>query len=131
VAWGLAPDAAQIVDGSGLSRHDLITPQALAVLLKREHAATPVSPLMSALPIAGVDGSLAGRMKGTRAANNLRAKTGTMSNVRSLAGYVKTRDGEQLAVVIIVNNYEGSGWKPPRRSTGWPCGWPTSLAGRT
>ena len=64
---------------------------------------------MSALPIAGVDGSLAMRMKGTRAANNLRAKTGTMSNVRSLAGYVKTRDGEQLAVVIIVNNYEGSG----------------------
>jgi len=108
-AWGLAADAEQIVDGSGLSRHDLITPQALAVLLKREHAAAPASPLMSALPIAGVDGSLAMRMKGTRAANNLRAKTGTMSNVRSLAGYVKTRDGEQLAVVIIVNNYEGSG----------------------
>ncbi len=109
VAWGLAPDAAQIVDGSGLSRHDLITAQALSVLLKREHAATPASPLISALPIAGVDGSLAMRMKGTRAANNLRAKTGTMSNVRSLAGYLKTRDGEQLAVVIIVNNYEGGG----------------------
>ena len=108
-AWGLAADSEQIVDGSGLSRHDLITPQALAVLLKREHAATPASPLVSALPIAGVDGSLASRMKGTRAANNLRAKTGTMSNVRSLAGYVKTRDGEQLAVVIIVNNYEGGG----------------------
>jgi len=107
-AWGLAADAEQIVDGSGLSRHDLITPQALAVLLKREHE-LPASPLVSALPIAGVDGSLAARLKGTRAANNLRAKTGTMSNVRSLAGYVKTRDGEQLAVVIMVNNYEGSG----------------------
>ena len=114
VAWGLASDAAQIVDGSGLSRHDFIAPQALAALLKRAYDPAVASPLMSALPIAGVDGSLAARLKGTRAANNLRAKTGTMSNVRSLAGYLKTRDGEQLAVVIIVNNYEGSGVEATR-----------------
>jgi len=59
--------------------------------------------------LAWVDGSLAARMKNTKAHGNLRAKTGTMSNIRSLAGYVTTSDGEHLAVVVIVNNYEGTG----------------------
>ena len=48
-------------------------------------------------------------MKGTPAENNVRAKTGTMSNIRSLAGYVTTRDGERLAFVAMVNNFEGPG----------------------
>ena len=48
-------------------------------------------------------------MRGTAAEGNLRAKTGTMSNVRSLAGYVRTRDGERLAFAIMVNNFEGTG----------------------
>jgi D-alanyl-D-alanine carboxypeptidase/D-alanyl-D-alanine-endopeptidase (penicillin-binding protein 4) len=67
------------------------------------------SPWMTALPVAGVDGTLAGRMKGTPGENTVRAKTGTMSNVRSLAGYVTTRDGEPLAFVALVNNFEGTG----------------------
>jgi D-alanyl-D-alanine carboxypeptidase/D-alanyl-D-alanine-endopeptidase (penicillin-binding protein 4) len=108
-AWGIADDAQQIVDGSGLSRHDLIAPQALARVLQRMHDPTGTSPFVAALPIAGVDGSLANRLKGTSAEGNLRAKTGTMSNVRSLAGYLTTRDGEHLAVVVMANNYEGSG----------------------
>jgi D-alanyl-D-alanine carboxypeptidase/D-alanyl-D-alanine-endopeptidase (penicillin-binding protein 4) len=48
-------------------------------------------------------------MKGTPAAGNVRAKTGTMSNIRSLAGYAKTRDGETLAFVAMINNFEGTG----------------------
>ena len=64
---------------------------------------------MTGLPIAGIDGSLAGRMKGTAAGANVRAKTGTMSNIRSLAGYATTRDGERLAFVILINNFEGIG----------------------
>jgi len=64
---------------------------------------------VTALPLAGVDGTLSERMKSTPAAGNVRAKTGTMSNIRSLAGYVKTRDGETLAFAAIVNNFEGSG----------------------
>ena len=65
--------------------------------------------IWDALPIAGVDGSLSTRMKGTPAENNVRAKTGTMSNIRTLAGYVTTRDSEHLAFVVLINNFEGTG----------------------
>jgi D-alanyl-D-alanine carboxypeptidase len=64
---------------------------------------------MMSLPIAGRDGTLAGRMKGTLAEGNARAKTGTMSNIRALAGYVRTQDGETLAFAIMEDNFEGSG----------------------
>jgi len=108
-AWGIPKDGEHLVDGSGLSRRDLIAPETLFVLLKRAFEPAGTSPFVSGLPLAGVDGSLAARMKGTAAERNLRAKTGTMSNIRSLAGYVTTRDGEHLALVIMVNNYEGDG----------------------
>ena len=108
-AWGIPKDGEHLVDGSGLSRRDLIAPETLFVLLKRAFEPAGTSPFVSGLPLAGVDGSLAARMKGTAAERNLRAKTGTMSNIRSLAGYVTTRDGEHLALVIMVNNYEGEG----------------------
>ena len=64
---------------------------------------------MDAMPIAGRDGTLADRMRGTAAENNVRAKTGTMSNIRTLAGYVRTRDDEPLAFAIMVDNFEGAG----------------------
>ena len=108
-AWGVSKDAEHLVDGSGLSRRDLIAPESLYALLKKMFEPAGTSPFISGLPLAGVDGSLASRMKGTPAENNLRAKTGTMSNIRSLAGYLTTRDGEHLAIVVIVNNYEGTG----------------------
>ena len=59
----------------------------------------------AALPIAGVDGTLRNRMKGTPAENNLRAKTGSLSSAASLGGYVTTAAGEKLAFAVIVNNY--------------------------
>jgi D-alanyl-D-alanine carboxypeptidase/D-alanyl-D-alanine-endopeptidase (penicillin-binding protein 4) len=108
-AWGIPRDSEQLVDGSGLSRRDTISAEALLTILRRMYVATGTSPFMTGLPVAGVDGSLAARMKGTPADGNLRAKTGTMSNIRSLAGYVTTREGEHLAVVIMVNNFEGTG----------------------
>jgi serine-type D-Ala-D-Ala carboxypeptidase/endopeptidase (penicillin-binding protein 4) len=108
-AWGVPKDGEHLVDGSGLSRRDLIAAEALYLLLKKAHDPAGTSPFVAGLPIAGVDGSLASRMKRTAAEGNLRAKTGTMSNIRSLAGYVSTRDGERLALVILVNNYEGAG----------------------
>jgi D-alanyl-D-alanine carboxypeptidase/D-alanyl-D-alanine-endopeptidase (penicillin-binding protein 4) len=108
-AWGVPRDSYQLVDGSGLSRRSTVTPDTLLAVLQRMHDPSGASPFVSGLPIAGVDGSLASRMKGTPAENNLRAKTGTMSNVRTLAGYVTTRDGERVALVIMINNFEGIG----------------------
>ena len=109
LSWGVAADGFQLVDGSGLSRRDVLAPETLLAVLVRMYDAAGTSPWMTGLPIAGIDGTLAARMKGTPGENNVRAKTGTMSNVRSLAGYAKTRDGETLAFVAIVNNFEGTG----------------------
>jgi D-alanyl-D-alanine carboxypeptidase/D-alanyl-D-alanine-endopeptidase (penicillin-binding protein 4) len=107
--WGIPSSAYQLVDGSGLSRRNVIAPDALIAVLTRMHDPSAMSPWMLALPLAGVDGSLAARMKGTPAEGTVRAKTGTMSNVRALAGYAITRDGEHLAFAAIVNNFEGTG----------------------
>jgi len=109
LSWGISTDGFQIVDGSGLSRRDVLSPEALLTVLMRMYDPAGVSPWMRALPVAGVDGTLSARMKGTPGENNVRAKTGTMSNVRSLAGYVTTRDGEPLAFTCIINNFEGTG----------------------
>src|SRR4029077_9126611 len=99
----------QLVDGSGLSRRDVVTAETLVAVLQRMYDPANASPWMTALPVAGVDGSLETRMRGTAAEGNVRAKTGTMSNVRSLAGYATTRDGERLPFVLMVNNFEGTG----------------------
>jgi D-alanyl-D-alanine carboxypeptidase/D-alanyl-D-alanine-endopeptidase (penicillin-binding protein 4) len=107
-SWGIPPGGEQLVDGSGLSRRDVVAPATLVTVLERMHDRDVTSPWMSALPVAGVDGSLQSRMRGTPAAGNVRAKTGTMSNVRSLSGYVTTADGERLAFAIILNNFEGT-----------------------
>ena len=105
-AWGIAPGDVQMTDGSGLSRYNLVTADALVAILSRVHHNERLrQPFEHALPIAGVDGTLAGRMKGTRAMANARGKTGSFSNARALAGYVTTADGESLAFSIIANNY--------------------------
>ena len=109
LAWGIPADGFQIVDGSGLSRRDVVSAQTLLTVLVRMYDPAGASPWMRSLPVAGIDGTLAARMKGTPGENNVHAKTGTMSNVRSLAGYVASRDGEALVFVAIVNNFEGSG----------------------
>lgn len=108
-AWGIPRDGWQLIDGSGLSRRNVVAADVLAEVLHRMYDASWTSPWMTGLPIAGRDGTLSGRMKGTAAENNVRAKTGTMTNIRSLAGYVRTRDGETLAFVILLNNFEGTG----------------------
>ena len=108
-AWGVPASSQQLVDGSGLSRRDTVSAEAVLVILQRMHDPSSTSPFLTALPVAGVDGTLSGRMRNTPAAGNVRAKTGTMSNIRSMAGYARTRDGEALAFVVMVNNFEGPG----------------------
>jgi serine-type D-Ala-D-Ala carboxypeptidase/endopeptidase (penicillin-binding protein 4) len=102
---GIAPTASLIEEGSGLSRRNLATPHAMARLLVFL-AGQPYGPrLVQALPIAGVDGTLQWRMRNTAAENNVHAKTGSMSFVHCLAGYVTNGDGERLAFAIMLNNY--------------------------
>jgi D-alanyl-D-alanine carboxypeptidase/D-alanyl-D-alanine-endopeptidase (penicillin-binding protein 4) len=94
-----------MADGSGLSRHDYITANATLQLLTYMSTHRYASVFRDALPIAGVDGTLKTRMRGTPAAGNLRAKTGTINGVASLSGYVTTAAGEHLVFSIILNNY--------------------------
>lgn len=92
-------------DGSGLSRNDMVTAEGTVALLTYMHTHKYAAAFRDALPIAGVDGTLRNRFKGTAAENNLRAKTGTLSSASSLSGYVRDAAGEELAFSIMVNNY--------------------------
>ncbi len=102
---GVLPDRMNIVDGSGLSRLDLVTPMQVIRVLNYMFRSKYFIPFYNSLPIAGVDGTLGLRMKGTRAEDNLRAKTGTHFAVSSISGYVYTADNEPVAFSIIANNF--------------------------
>jgi len=102
---GVRPEALVLSDGSGLSRNDMITAEASVQLLTYMSRHRYADAFRTALPIAGVDGTLRNRFKNTPAENNLRAKTGSLSSAASLAGYVTTAAGEKLAFSIMVNNY--------------------------
>ena len=99
--WKLPTPYVQ-ADGSGLSRYDYVTAEMLVGLLEHFHTDQV---FVATLPIAGKDGTISTRMRATRAEANALAKTGSISNVRALSGYVKTRDGETLAFSILANNF--------------------------
>ena len=95
-----------IADGSGLSFHNLLTAEMITQLLTAMTDRADIFPLFyESLPIAGVDGTIRSRMKGTLAEGNLRAKTGTISGVSSLSGYVTTLDGERLVFSMSMQNF--------------------------
>ncbi len=95
----------RIADGSGLSRHNLISPAILVRVLEDMYASPHFSSFNNSLPLAGIDGTIRKRMRYTSAHGNVRAKTGTLSGVSSLSGYVLTLDGEWLAFSIMMMNY--------------------------
>nr|MBA3256970.1 D-alanyl-D-alanine carboxypeptidase/D-alanyl-D-alanine-endopeptidase [Pyrinomonadaceae bacterium] len=102
---GVNTSGLALTDGSGLSRNDMITAEASVQLLTYMGRHRYAGVFREALPIAGVDGTLRNRMKGTPAENNVRAKTGSLSSAASLAGYLTTAGGENLVFSIMVNNY--------------------------
>ncbi|MEA2763378.1 MAG: hypothetical protein QOD47_2662 [Gemmatimonadaceae bacterium] len=104
LAWGVQPDGFVIRDGSGLSDQDLLTPETIVRVLDRIQRDTAFATYYNSMPIAGVDGTIDSRMKGTPAEGNVHAKTGTLSKARSLSGYVTTADGERLIFSILANN---------------------------
>ncbi len=103
-AAGIAPDDVIQTDGSGLSRHDLVTPRAVVTLLKYAQAQTWFAPYYASLPVAGVDGSLQDRMKNTLAAGRIHAKTGSVEHVRTLSGFAETPSGQRLIFSFLSNN---------------------------
>jgi D-alanyl-D-alanine carboxypeptidase/D-alanyl-D-alanine-endopeptidase (penicillin-binding protein 4) len=100
---GLAPEDVLLTDGSGLSRSDLVTPQAMVQILQYASRQTWGADFLSTLPVAGQDGTLESRMKGTAAAGRVHAKTGSFDHVNGLSGYVTTVRGERLVFSIMGN----------------------------
>jgi D-alanyl-D-alanine carboxypeptidase/D-alanyl-D-alanine-endopeptidase (penicillin-binding protein 4) len=104
--WGIPPEDLVMADGSGLSRYNLATAEAIVGILS--HVARDErlrAPFEDSLPLAGRDGTLAGHFAGTRAEGNVRAKTGSFSNARSMSGYLRSIEGERLVFSIIANNF--------------------------
>jgi serine-type D-Ala-D-Ala carboxypeptidase/endopeptidase (penicillin-binding protein 4) len=105
-AWGIPADSYVMSDGSGLSRYDYVAPSTITSILARMHSdPRHREAFESTLPIAGRDGTISSRMRRSLAEGNAIAKTGSIANVRSLSGYVKTRNGETLAFSILANDF--------------------------
>ena len=107
---GVVTSTMRMVDGSGLSRQDLTTPGHVAGLLAAVQDEPWFDAWYQALPVAGdsdrmVGGTLRSRMRGTPAEGNVRAKTGSLTSVTALSGYVTSADGERLVFSIVFNNF--------------------------
>jgi D-alanyl-D-alanine carboxypeptidase/D-alanyl-D-alanine-endopeptidase (penicillin-binding protein 4) len=104
---GVAPGDVMQTDGSGLSRHDLVTPQAIVTLLKYAQTQPWFAPYFASLPVAGVDGTLEDRMRTTVAAGRIHAKTGSVEHVRTRSGFAETPGGRLLIFSFLSNNQGG------------------------
>jgi D-alanyl-D-alanine carboxypeptidase/D-alanyl-D-alanine-endopeptidase (penicillin-binding protein 4) len=93
------------VDGSGLSRQDLVSPANLVAVLENLRNSEQFHWFFNSLPVAGVDGPLRHRMKNSLAAGNCHAKTGYLTGVCTIAGYVTGKDGTPFVFAIMMNNH--------------------------
>jgi len=105
---GLRDGDITLVIGSGQSRAERGKPRALVELLRTAWRGPSSQTLLDSLPIAGVDGTLANRMKSGAATGQAYLKTGTLSDTRALAGYVRARSGKIYAVAIVVTDAEAA-----------------------
>ena len=107
---GLNPENYSLADGSGISRYDLVSAELILSILKYLYINKPDVYLKfyNSLPIAGIDGTLKRRMLNTSAQNNVHAKTGSLSGVSSLSGYVTSKNNHVIAFSILMENYVGS-----------------------
>ena len=107
--WNIDPAGAVLADGSGLSRYNYITPATMVAVLMHVDRSDRLRAVYEAtLPIAGQDGTLELRMKGTPAEGRALVKTGSLTGVRSVAGYVRTADGQLVAFTMFANNFDTS-----------------------
>ena len=106
---GLEMGAVHVVDGSGLSRINGVSPENFVRLLEYMHRSPHAEAFRDSLPVYGVDGTLRNRLRGTPVQGNGYAKTGSLNRVSSLSGYLRTKSGRWLAFSIIMNAYNASG----------------------
>jgi D-alanyl-D-alanine carboxypeptidase/D-alanyl-D-alanine-endopeptidase (penicillin-binding protein 4) len=105
-SWGVSDLTFVMADGSGLSRYNYVSASAIATILERMYKDPKHrDALLASLPIAGKEGTLSTRMRRSLAEGNAVAKTGSISNVRSLSGFVRTRDAETFVFSIIANDF--------------------------
>jgi D-alanyl-D-alanine carboxypeptidase/D-alanyl-D-alanine-endopeptidase (penicillin-binding protein 4) len=102
---GIQPDEYVFYDGSGLSRENLVTPHAVVKLLSFIARQPWGATYLDTLPVGGMDGSLGGRFNTASTSGRVQAKTGALSHVNALSGYLTTQKGDRLAFSIIVNNH--------------------------
>ena len=103
-AAGIADGDAVLLDGSGLSRQNLVTPRAVVQMLAYASRQPWGESFRSTLPIAGEDGTLEDRLKASPAAGRLHAKTGSLEHVRGISGYATSLHGENLIFSMFTNN---------------------------
>jgi D-alanyl-D-alanine carboxypeptidase/D-alanyl-D-alanine-endopeptidase (penicillin-binding protein 4) len=108
---GITPDETGfgVDDGSGLARQDLATPESTVLLLQYMWQRPERDVWLQALPIGGVDGSLQHRFQNIEGAERVHAKTGSISHVATLSGYIETKDHRWLAFSAMVNAANGHG----------------------
>jgi D-alanyl-D-alanine carboxypeptidase/D-alanyl-D-alanine-endopeptidase (penicillin-binding protein 4) len=108
--WGAGAGMVAVGDGSGLTRYNLVTAAAVDLVLSRMFASpTHREPWLAAMPVAGQDGTLQRRMKGTAAEGRVFAKTGSIAYVRALSGYARAQDDSWIQFAILANNFAGPG----------------------
>ena len=101
---GLHTTEFYLFDGSGLSRHNTISPTAMVRLLTYMWSSSHRDTYVESLPIAGIDGTLDWRFQRTAARGRIHAKTGSMSHVLALSGYARAKDGRTYVFAIFANN---------------------------
>jgi len=107
---GLNPKNYRLVDGSGLSNYNLLSAELLTEILKYYYFKKPdlFSKLLSSFPISGVDGTLSNRMKESKVFKRVHGKTGSLSGVSNLSGYLESKNGHMIAFSILIQNFVGT-----------------------
>ncbi len=106
--WGIDVHDVRLVDGSGLSRLNMVTPRSIVKLLQVARTRPWFDAFKNSLPIAGKDGTLRTRFQGTAAEGRVFAKTGFIGSVVALSGYIQRRDGTELVFSVLVNHYDAA-----------------------
>jgi D-alanyl-D-alanine carboxypeptidase/D-alanyl-D-alanine-endopeptidase (penicillin-binding protein 4) len=102
-------------DGSGLSRTNAINANSLTAILNWCAKESFFTSFFASLPVAGVSGTMKNTGKGTAAAGNVHAKTGSLERVMSYSGYFHTKSGELMSFALVANDYTGESSTPMRR----------------